>query len=121
MSQRYDDAAVTGNANLGHTFGNQASSHVGAEHTTSTLAYAESLAAMTSRLEDLKWQATKAESFTAWSGMKVNCSKCAVTGVHYGDAETGVKISSVKQKHSNSATTLCTSNHPRDTNSIPSP
>lgn len=58
-----------------------------AEHTTSALAYADDLAAMTSKLEDLKRQAAKIASFTAWSGMKVNCSKCAVTGVQYGDAE----------------------------------
>lgn len=58
-----------------------------AKHTTSALAYAEDLAAATSSLADLQKQAMKIEAFTTWSGMTVNCSKCAVTGVAWGEAE----------------------------------
>ena len=48
---------------------------------TNALACADDLAAVTSRLEDLKLQARNVEAFTAWSGMKVNCAECAVTGI----------------------------------------
>ena len=58
-----------------------------ADYTTSALAYADDLAATTLRLEDLKLQARKIEAFTAWSGMKVNCAKCAVTGIPYAEAK----------------------------------
>ena len=56
------------------------------DHTTSALAYADDLAAITSTLEDLKVQAKKIESFSSWSGMKVNASKCAITGMLYQHA-----------------------------------
>ena len=53
----------------------------------SALVYADDLAATTLRLEDLKLQARKIKAFTAWSGMKVNCAKCAVTGIPYAEAK----------------------------------
>ena len=59
---------------------------VPAWHTTSALAYADDLAAITSTLEDLKMQAKKIEAFSSWSGMKVNASKCAITGMLYQHA-----------------------------------
>ena len=58
------------------------------DHTISTLAYADDVAAMTSSLEDLKVQAKKIESFSSWSGMKVNASKCGITGMLYQHAST---------------------------------
>ena len=38
-------------------------------HTTSNLAYADDLAAMTNSIADMKVQAQKVQAFVAWSGM----------------------------------------------------
>ena len=56
-------------------------------HTTSNLAYADDLAAMTGSIADMKVQAQKVQAFVAWSGMMVNCKKCAITGMLYGQAQ----------------------------------
>ena len=54
-----------------------------AGHTTSNLAYADDLAAMTS-IADMKLQAQKIQEFLTWSAMAVNCKKCAIKGMLYG-------------------------------------
>ena len=56
-------------------------------HTTSNLAYADDLAAMTASFADVKVQAQKVQAFVAWSGMTVICKKCAITGMLYGQAQ----------------------------------
>ena len=55
-------------------------------HVFSNLAYADDLAAMTNSIADMKAQAQKVQAFVAWPGMKVNCKKCAITGVLYRQA-----------------------------------
>ena len=55
-------------------------------HTNSNLAYADDLAAMTNSIADMKVQAQKVQAFVSWSGMTVNCKKCAITGILYGQA-----------------------------------
>ena len=50
----------------------------------SSLAYADDLCAMTNSHRDLAIQAQKIEIFGEWGGLKVNNSKCAVTGMLYG-------------------------------------
>ena len=55
-------------------------------HTISNLAYADDLAAMTNSIADMKVQAQKVQAFVSWSGMTVNCKKCAITGILYGQA-----------------------------------
>ena len=55
-------------------------------HTVSNLAYADNLAAMTSSVADMKVQAQKIQAFVAWSGMTVNCRKCAIVGMLHGQA-----------------------------------
>ena len=60
---------------------------VHASHTNSSNAYADDLAAITSTIANLKTQALKIEAFTSWSGMTMNCKKCAVTGVLWGQAQ----------------------------------
>ena len=54
--------------------------------TISSLAYADDLAAMTNIIADMKAQAQKLQAFVAWSGMTVNCKKCAITSILYGQA-----------------------------------
>ena len=55
-------------------------------HTVSNLAYADDLAAMTSSIADMKVQAQKIQALVAWSGITVNCKKCAITGMLYRQA-----------------------------------
>ena len=55
-------------------------------HTISNLAYADDLAAMTNSIADTKVHAQKVEAFVAWIGVTVNCKKCAITGMVYGQA-----------------------------------
>ena len=55
-------------------------------HTISNLAYADNLAAMTNSIANMRVQAQKIQAFVNWSGMTVNCKKCAITGMLYGQA-----------------------------------
>lgn len=57
-----------------------------AGHTTSNLAYADDLAAMTISIADRKVQPQKIQAFVTWSGTTVNWKPCAITGMMYGQA-----------------------------------
>ena len=48
-------------------------------------AYADDLAATTGSLADMQVQAAKIERYAAWARLKVNVSKCAVTGVLHSE------------------------------------
>ena len=58
-----------------------------ADHTTSSMAYADDLNILTTRIKRLILQAQKVEAFTSWAGMKVNCKKCGTTGMLYDCAK----------------------------------
>ena len=61
-----------------------------ADHTTSSMAYADDLNILTTCIKRLILQAQKVEAFTSWAGMKVNCKKCGTTGMLYGCAKNKV-------------------------------
>ena len=54
-----------------------------------SLAYADDLEILTSKLSDLKIQATKLSLYSDWAQMKVNVGKTITTGILYGSARTG--------------------------------
>ena len=54
---------------------------------TSSSCLPDDLAAMKANFADMKVQAQKVQAFVAWSGMTVNCKKCAITGMLYGKAQ----------------------------------
>ena len=54
---------------------------------TSSSCLPDDLAAMTANFADMKVQAQKVQAFVAWSGVTVNCKKCAITGMLYGQAQ----------------------------------
>ena len=62
-----------------------------ADYTNSSNAYADDLAVTTCTVADLSTQAKKIEAFTKWSGMIVNCKKCAITALLYGQAHNNGK------------------------------
>ena len=54
------------------------------KYSCSSLAYADDLAIPTDNLQNLQIQMQKLEKYLDWSGLKVNASKCAVTGTLHG-------------------------------------
>lgn len=62
-----------------------------ADYTNSSNAYADDLAITASTVADLSTQAEKIEAFTSWSGVIVNCKKCAITALLYGQAHSNGK------------------------------
>ena len=56
----------------------------------SALAYADDLAILTSDSNDMKRQMEKLTAYLEWSGLDVNASKCAATGVLWRDADSGL-------------------------------
>ena len=68
------------------------------DHTTSAMAYADDLLAVSSNVNNLVEQAHKIEAFTKWIGMKVNCKKCGVNGMLYNYVKSGLLDSALSTK-----------------------
>ena len=68
------------------------------DHTTSAMAYADDLLAVSSNINDLVKQTHKIEAFTTRAGMKVNCKKCGVSGMLYNYVKSGLLDSTLNTK-----------------------
>jgi len=68
------------------------------DHTTSAMAYADDLLAVSSNINNLVEQAHKIEAFTKWAGMKVNCTKSGATGMLYNYVKSGLLHSALSTK-----------------------
>ena len=66
--------------------------------TTSAMAYADGLLAVSSNINNLVEQAHKIEAFTKWAGMKVKCKKCGATGILYNYVKSGLLDSALSTK-----------------------
>ena len=67
-------------------------------HTTSAMAYADDLLAVSSNTNDLVEQAHKIGAFTKWAGMKVSCKKCGASGMLYDYVKSGLLDSALSTK-----------------------
>ena len=68
---------------------------------TTAPAYADDLALLTSTIADMRVQATKLQKFTRWAKIKVNVSKCAITGKNYSGGVTteGLQYRNITYEH----------------------
>ena len=68
------------------------------DHTTSAMAYADNLLAVSSNNNNLVVHAHKIEALTKWAGMKVQCKKCSATGMRYNYVKSRLLDSALSTK-----------------------
>ena len=60
------------------------------QHNLSNATFADDTALMASRVSDMTVQCDKLSRYSAWSGLNVNHTKCAVTGILHNEASSGL-------------------------------